>query len=183
MLGSEPKKRFHEAVLVPEPSKRFANISNCQKRFFQNVLQTKFTHTGGGFKKTPSFHQSFKTLGDIQQPGENLVIFEKKHQVFQNHDFQKPGENLVIFSNFTRFSPGFENHHVFNDLFKLGDFSKPGENLVIFFKNHQVFTKFLKNHHFQTNFTTKTLIFHQNKSKNASFADFRRCKTLVLIKF
>ena len=40
-------------------------------------------HTKGGFKETPSFHQSFKTLGDIQKPGENLVIFGKKHQVFQ----------------------------------------------------------------------------------------------------
>ena len=53
---SEPKKRFHQAVLAPEPNKRFENISNCPKRIFQNFPQIKCTHTKGGLKKQ---HQVF----------------------------------------------------------------------------------------------------------------------------
>ena len=123
MLGSEPKKRFHEAVLVPEPSKRFANISNCQKRFFQNFLQIKFTHTRGGFKKTPSFHQSFKTLGDIQKPGENLVIFGKKNTRFFKITIFK---NLVKTWWFFQISPGF------HQVLKITTFSTICLSLVIF---------------------------------------------------
>ena len=158
MLGSEPKKRFHEAVLVPEPSKRFANISNCQKRFFQNFLQIKFTHTRGGFKKTPSFHQSFKTLGDIQKPGENLVIFGKKHQVLKNH-------------------------HVFNNLFKLGDFSKPGENLVNFEKITRFAPSFWKTTIFKQISPRKHLFFTKIKVKTFLLLIFEGVKRLFWLNF
>ena len=69
---------------------------------------------------------------------------------------------------FKKKSPNF--HQSFK---KLGDIQ--GENLVIF-ENSPGFTRFLKNHHFQANFTTKThetkvkllllLIFETSLSKN-----------------
>ena len=62
---SEPKKRFHQAVLAPEPNKRFENISNCLKRIFQNFPPIKCTHTKGGLKETPVFKSDIPKPGDF----------------------------------------------------------------------------------------------------------------------